>query len=316
MRTAHSRYSLGRQKSFRLFGLQLNLVRCAMAEDPSVSAQRLPSNRRLPNQYNSFDEHAVGASLDARMPRPIAAKACAGLQLKVASTRRERQSAFELVYNSYRRAGLCAKNQYGLRVTPYQLLETTDIIVAELEGEIISTMSLVRDGELGLPMEAIFPEIVRSRRMAGVRPAEVSCLADRRRNITRFYELFCELCRVMAQLAARTDVDELLICVHPRHAPIYHRHMAFEQIGPCRDYPTFCGKPAVALSLNFAFAQQNSPTSWERFFGSPLPSDVLVSARICEDDRAYFQALMEESNRGGESHRATTGPSAAEAQEL
>jgi hypothetical protein len=239
----------------------------------------------------------------------MAATACADVQLKVASARRERQSAFELIYQSYRRAGLCGENACGMRVTPYQLLDTTDIIVADLFGEVVSTVSLVRDGRLGLPMEEIYPELVMQRRSAGIRIAEVSCLADRRKSINRFFELFCELCRVMAQLAIQTDVDELLVCVHPRHASIYRRYMAFEQIGHRREYPTVCGNPAVALSLNFAHAERNSPISWQRFFGQPLPSDVLASAPINDEDREYFAALVQhESPR---SERSSERPNAA-----
>jgi hypothetical protein len=225
--------------------------------------------------------------------RSVSAASCADVQLKVASTSRERQASFELVYSSYVRAGLCDENRCGLRITPYQLLDTTDIIIAELGDDVISTLSLVRDGELGLPMEEIYPEEVASRRNAGVRLAEVSCLADRRERAPRFFQLFCELSRVMAQLAAQTGVDELLVSVHPRHAPLYRRYMAFEPIGDCRDYPTVLGNPAVALSLNFAHAREHRAASWQEFFGQPLPPDVLVSAPISDADREYFLSLLE-----------------------
>ena len=117
----------------------------------------------------------------ACMPGAIPAKTCSEIELKVAATRSERQAAFELVYQSYLRAGLYAENPFGMRFTPYQLLPTTDIIIAKLRGEVVSTLSLVRDGELGLPMEEIYPEEVNARRNKSVGLAEVSCLADRRR---------------------------------------------------------------------------------------------------------------------------------------
>src|SRR5918996_1700969 len=104
-------------------------------------------------------------------PRTPAAITCGDLRLKVASSREERRSAFQLVYTSYREAGLCEDNQCGLRFTPYQLLSSTDIVVAELRGEVVSTMSLIRDGSLGLPMEEIYPDIVCSRRGASMRLA-------------------------------------------------------------------------------------------------------------------------------------------------
>jgi hypothetical protein len=231
-------------------------------------------------------------------PASIPASTCPDVLLKVAADRDERQGAFELVYQSYLRAGLCQENRCGLRVTPYQLLETTDIINAQLRSEVISTVSLVRDGELGLPMEQIYPDEVAQRRDAGLRLAEVSCLADRRRSEFRFFELFCELGRVMAQLAYRTGIDELIVSVHPRHAPLYRRYMAFEQFGDRRDYPVVCGHPAVALRLNFAEAELYRPKPWREFFGEHLPPEVLVPCPVSALDRDYFHAFIQQEDGG------------------
>lgn len=228
-----------------------------------------------------------------QLPGFVRAKICEDIQLRVAATREERQATFELIYRSYLRAGLCGKQDSGVRATPYQLLPSTDVILAELRGQVISTVSLVRDGELGLPMESVYPEEVAARREAGIRLAEVSCLADRRQGTARFFGLFCELSRVMAQLAKKTGVDELVVVVNPRHAPLYRRYMAFEQIGEERIYDAVQGLPAVPLSLNFAQAKVNKPKSWQEFFGERLPDAVLQPCPISEDDRIYFQALLD-----------------------
>jgi hypothetical protein len=239
------------------------------------------------------------------LPAPIAANACSDILLKVAANRAEREGVFRLVYQSYLRAGLCQDNPSGMRITPYQLLDSTDIIVAQLRDEVISTVSVVRDGELGIPMEQIYPGEVAQRREAGLRIAEVSCLADRRRSEFRFFELFCELGRVMAQLAYRTGIDELLVSVHPRHAPLYRRYMAFEQIGDRRDYPLVCDHPAVALRLNFAEAEVYRPKAWREFFGEPLPPDVLVRCPISTEDGDYFRAILERDEVCGPSELQT-----------
>ena len=223
----------------------------------------------------------------------VRAKVCDDIQLRVAAMRGERQAVFELIYRSYLRAGLCTKNDCGMRATPYQLLASTDIILAELRGQVISTVSLVRDGDLGLPMESVFPEEVAARRAAGIHLAEVSCLADRRQGTARFFGLFCELSRLMAQLARNTGVDELVVVVNPRHAPLYRRYMAFEQIGDEREYDAVEGFPAVPLSLNFAKAKVEKPKSWREFFGEPLPEEVLQSCPISNLDRDYFYSVLD-----------------------
>lgn len=221
----------------------------------------------------------------------IASSECAEISIKVASTRRERQGAFQLAYNSYHRAGLCDQCVEQLRITPHQLLTTTDIIVAELRGEVISTLSLVRDGELGLPLEAIYPDVVDRKRAAGLKLAEVSCLADRRKDAARFFGLFCELARVMVQMAHREAVDQLLIAVHPRHARMYCRAMAFRQVGDNRGYPAVKDNPAVLLCLDLEEGKTTHPERWARFVGDPLPGEVTASRPMCELDRWYFERM-------------------------
>ena len=82
------------------------------------------------------------------------------VQCKIASLREARDAAFRLVYHSYLRADLTEPNRHETRVTPYHLLPTTEVFVGMCRGEIISTLSLIQDGELGLPIESVYaPEI-------------------------------------------------------------------------------------------------------------------------------------------------------------
>ncbi len=226
--------------------------------------------------------------------RGFAARSSADVRLQVASTREDREAAFQLVYQSYRSAGLCPPNATELRFTPYQILPTTDILIAQFRAEAICTLSLVRDGELGLPMEDLYAEQVEERRAAGLHLAEVSCLADRRNDPARFFELFCDLSRLMVQLAQKQSVDQLLIVVHPRHAALYMRYMAFKRIGERRDYLAVNGNPAVPLCLDINEIQVTRPPCWERFFGEKIPNQFLQPAPITATDRDYFLSLQED----------------------
>lgn len=229
---------------------------------------------------------------------------CAEISIRVASSREERRAAFRLAYQSYLRAGLCNSCNECVRITPHQLLPTTDILIAELRSEVISTLSLVRDGELGLPLEAIYPEHVAARRAHGLKLAEVSCLADRRRDIVRFFALFCDLARLMTQIADRNGVDQLLIAVHPRHARMYRRAMGFKQVGDDRDYPAVNSNPAVLLSLDLHEVRTELPLVWQTFVGDPLPEAVTKSRPICEVDRHYFDKLAQAAADAEASHLA------------
>jgi hypothetical protein len=216
-----------------------------------------------------------------------------GIEYRIASTRSEREGAFRLAYRAYQRAGLCPSNDYELRITPFQLLPTTDVFIGTLDGETICTISLVRDSSLGLPLEVIYPEVVEARRWQGLSLAEVSCLADRRKDPRRYFPVFLEICRWMVQTARLRGVDQLLVAVHPRHARFYRRYMAFEEIGEVRRYPSVCDHLAVALCLDFDRIDRNHPPTYDRFFGKPIPPALMAPCPMSREEVAFFGPLVD-----------------------
>lgn len=207
---------------------------------------------------------------------------------KVAESRLERAAAFRLVYQAYTRSRLIDPNPFQMRVTPYHLLTTTQTFIALLGGEVISTVSLMIDGQLGLPLEAIYgPEVNRLRGLGG-RLGEVSALADRRKRLSRTMPVFVKLMRLMVQFARRQGVEQLLVAVHPRHARFYQQVLHFEALGEQKSYPLVRNNPAVALCLDFARLDRRRPANYETFFGTPLGADVLACSPITDAECAYF----------------------------
>lgn len=215
-------------------------------------------------------------------------KTTADLEYRIAATREERAAAFRLVYESYLEAGLSEPNPQRMRVTPYHLLPTTETFIAVCDGLVISTVSLVIDGQLGLPMESVYPEEVAEQRRLGRYVGEVSCLADRRRELKRLFPVYIQLCRLMAQYARRRGLDGLMAAVHPRHARFYERFMAFQPVGELKTYQSVCDNPAIALSLDFARVEQEYPDIWQKFFGEPIPEEQLQPRPIPRAERDYF----------------------------
>jgi hypothetical protein len=218
----------------------------------------------------------------------VAFSQCEDVQLQLAQTEWHYRGAFELVHDAYTRAGLDEPNECGLRVTPYQLLDTSQVFVSTLNGVVISTLTLVQDGQLGLPMEAIYTKEIQDRRERGVNLAEVTCLADRRLSPKRFFALFCDLSRVMAQFAQRQGVDEIWIACHPTHASLYERRLAFERQGDLCDYPAVLGNPAVPLRVDLTNLAEAYPKVWQRFFGEPIAHEVLAPSALSRDLREYY----------------------------
>lgn len=213
--------------------------------------------------------------------------------VKIASEPEELKGAFRLVYRSYLRSGLTEPNPHRMRVTPYHLLPTTEVVIATIRRDVICTVTLVGDGQLGLPMESIYREEVAQRRAQGVSVAEVSCLADRRRSLVRSFPVLVEVMGLMAQCARRRGIEELLIAVHPRHAGFYERFIGFKSIGRERVYGSVCNKPAVALALDLKRLAVIHPPAYKRFFGSPFPEEELQYRPISEELRAELSTMVD-----------------------
>ena len=171
----------------------------------------------------------------------VAPETTADIRYRIAATREQREAAFRLVYNSYLRCGIGEPNPYRMRVTPYHLLPSTTTFVAECRGEVVFTMSLVSDGALGVPMEYVYGDEVADMRRQGLRIGEVSCLADRRASMVRFFPIFLRTSRLLVQYAHREGLDGLAIAVHPKHARFYRRYFDFCVVGGQKDYPCLRG---------------------------------------------------------------------------
>ncbi len=220
------------------------------------------------------------------------------LDYRIANNRWERLAAYRLVYETYVNRGLIPPNRYRMRVTPYHMLPTTQTFIAVRNQEIICSVSLIGDGELGLPMESVYSEEVSQARSQGLSVGEVSCLASKQDDFRQFLPIFVQLTRLMAQFARRNGMDQFLIAVHPKHARFYERFMGFEQIGPLREFPSVQDAPAVACCLDFARIDRERPKCWSDFFGVPLPVSKLRLQPISEEEVDYFRpaAKMNETH--------------------
>ncbi len=225
--------------------------------------------------------------------------------ISIASDPGDIEGALRLVYGSYMRVGLIEPNPYGMRVTPYHLLGSTDILIAKHNGDVVCTATLVRDGKLGLPMEGIFGDEVRSRRNRGILCAEASCLADRRSDDERTFPLLAKLMSFTIQCAAFRAVQELLIAVHPHHVKFYERFLGFEVINDSeRSYDAVCGNPAIAMSLDIPRLQMSAtpahrrvfshPFELHQFWHQPKPASLLAKLTRIVDECSPVQGHAEE----------------------
>ncbi len=216
------------------------------------------------------------------------------VECRVTSYPDELFAAFRLVYEQYQRSGLMNPNKCGLRITPYHLLPTTEVLVASEGRKVTCTMSLVCDSDKGLPMEAVYPEEIAGLRLKELSLAEVSCFAESQNNSQGSQSAVFQLMPLMAQLAYRRGADVLLIAVHPRHARFYHRFLGFDVISEERTYGKVCGKPAIALAADLNRLAINHPRVHEWMFGEPFPNAALAYKPLSAELLDEMKAIVEE----------------------
>lgn len=212
------------------------------------------------------------------------------ISYSIAHEQEDLRSAFELTYDAYRRSDLAKPNPLEIRFTKYHLLPTTEVIVTKLEQTIVSTLSLIGDGQLGLPMDSIYQDHLDQFRKRGLRIAEIGCLADCRKSPAGFIETFIAMASLAAKVAMQRQYHGLVVAVHPRHAKFYLRMMPFQQIGGLEACDYANGHPAVMLGL--IFDEHRGSEVYRRFLGE-LGSPADVSPRPWSTEtREYFSQLL------------------------
>jgi ribosomal protein S18 acetylase RimI-like enzyme len=169
--------------------------------------------------------------------------------VKLADSAEEALAASHILHRAYAKRGLIVPHPSGLRVTPHGVLPSTLTFVAKMGDLYVGTLSLICDGALGLPLDAIYAREVDRFRARGERLAEVGSLAIlpnfRKKGIA------CLLYRLMYETACERGIERALAAVHPNAEDIYRATLLFERFGEERAYPGLNRSArAVALDLD------------------------------------------------------------------
>lgn len=218
-----------------------------------------------------------------------------GVLCKVAENREEREQGFRLVYNAYRDIDLIGENPFELRVTKYHLQPVTAMFMAMFRGEPVYTVTLILDGDLGLPLEELYGPEVDSMRTAGHYLAEVSCLAGRRDLFDRKeqFNIFVDLMGLMAQYGRYHNVSRLLVAVHPRHSKFYQHFFGFENFGDLTYYSAVQGNPAVGCVHDFESTDRTGYPLREKVYAATYEPWELQAHPMPPAEQAYFGAAAE-----------------------
>jgi GNAT superfamily N-acetyltransferase len=178
-----------------------------------------------------------------------------GLDFGLATDRPTLEQAFRLQHDQYVAQGYMDAHPSGWRLSLHNALSATRVFVARCGGRVVGTMTLIADSPLGLPMDEIYTDELRSLRNGrGNHLAEVSALAMDPEYQSSGVPILLRMIRMLVIYAAQT-VSDLCITVNPHHAAFYRKAFHFQEIGGLKQYGKVNGAPAIALRLDLALAR-------------------------------------------------------------
>ena len=190
------------------------------------------------------------------------------LVFKIAETEEELDACFRLLHEAYVGEGYMKPDPSGLRVTIYHALPTTTTLCAKWDGEVVGTVSLVREGVFGFPLQSIF-DLSDIRAREG-RIAEVSSLAVAKAFRRTGGAILFPLLKFMYEYTSGLfDTRHLVIAVHPTRIDLYESLLMFERLrmSEVSEYDFANGAPAVGATLDLLAA----PDLFRRTYrGRPL----------------------------------------------
>ncbi len=182
------------------------------------------------------------------------------LHFEVASTIEGVIEAWSLVYHAYRRIEIIDANPYEVHAVEHAVGPHAGVMVGKLGTQVISTLTAMADTGHNLPLDRIYAAELAALRDKGRTLCEVGLFADRREHITRSMASLFELMKLGIYFAVHAKATDIVIGVHPHHAPFYRRALAFEPIGQLSAHPDVKNAPVVPLCMNL-----------ERLHIKPLP---------------------------------------------
>ena len=189
------------------------------------------------------------------------------------------ESAWQLVYDRYSKMGLIDENRFAVHTSPTAVGQHACVIWGPDGAEVGYTMTLFRDNPMGLALDSVYAGYLDELRRKGRRLIEVGMLADRRESASRGIGALFSMMRWAVYYALHSDLTDIVIGVHPRHAQFYQRCYGFEEFAPPTSYPMVRNNPVVALRLRLleGMAQEILPRGLTDARDNPISASAFAN---------------------------------------
>ncbi|MCB0419522.1 MAG: hypothetical protein KDD61_00905 [Bdellovibrionales bacterium] len=188
-----------------------------------------------------------------KFPRPLDKE----ITISVAESSEDFKAAFALIYSEYLRLGYIKKDDIRMYYKLHHLLPESTLIVAKKQGQVIGTISLIRDNEFGLPLESCFAlsenrkESARNKRLVEI----CSFVIDRSYRRTGGTDLSIYMFKYLYEYAAQfMQAGLLFIAITPHHFDFYRFLFGFKKWSP--KIKNYMGAPAMNCYLDVPKASQ------------------------------------------------------------
>jgi hypothetical protein len=199
-------------------------------------------------------------------------------QCSCATSLEQVESAWRLVYERYSQMGLIDENAFAMHATPAGVGPHASVIWGAEGAEVGYTMTLFRDNPMGLALDSVYAPHLAELRRKGRRLLEVGMLADRRESAARGIGALFSMMRWAVHYALHTDLTDVVIGVHPRHAQFYERCYGFEEFAPPTSYPMVRNHLVVGLRLRLheGLAKDVLPRGLADAHDNPIPASAFA----------------------------------------
>lgn len=197
---------------------------------------RLPTLIRYPLMRRQLK---LSTTLDARFT------------FKIARSKEDLANAYRILHDCYVDMGYSEPKISGMRIVKYFALPTTTTLVACYDGKVVGTISIIRRGAFGVPMESVFNLNTYIEKNAVM--AEISSLAIDAQFREQRGKLFLPLLKYMWEYVCRYMRLEMIVAtVNPSMADFYQGFLGFKVLPHAKidNYDFANGNPGVGMVLN------------------------------------------------------------------
>jgi hypothetical protein len=193
-------------------------------------------------------------------------------EFDIARSQEDLEAAFQILHETYVDQGYMTPNPSGLRITKYHALPTTTTLVAKFGGQVVGTLSIIRDSSFGLPLDDAFD--LEPLREQYSQIAEISSLAIRKKFRTEHGKLLWPLLKFFYHYSKHiVRLKAVLIGVHPRWADFYVGLLGFQHLHALAvdEYEFANGNPVEGFVLDL----ESAPDRYAEMYGHrPITSNL------------------------------------------